>query len=554
MDQKLVYAKTPIGDEAVRQRTRVVQRNLRLVLVQVDGKLSAGELSAKIGDTRLVENALRDLEQGGFIAPTSEAVSVWQETKLRAQKLKTLGLPKAGAAAAAGRPAAFADPGMAPSAGSAFSSFGTSGSSSPAGEQEAPPPEMSEPRQHRLRLLPLAGGIAGILLLALLTLLLLFPYERFRPDIEAGLSEILQAPVMVGEIRVSVLPLPVLRLANLQVGSEGEAAIDEVRIPSPWALFGSGVRVLSRVDIAGVRLPADRLLASPLLGVEQGRKTLPLIVRRLVVERMSVSAGTLTLADLKGEVRMREDGRVENASLQKIDRSLRVEAQPSPQGVVLKVEGLGWRLSEDSPLTLDSVQANGLLQRSKLIVQSFDATTLGGVVRGSWLLDWSKGLAMVGDVALERLDCRRVTSVFAPSLWLEGYLGGSLRFRAAGRDWPALWSNVEATLDALVLRGVLNGVDLGEAARRGGGSPVRAGSTKFERLSARLTITGQQVIGRDVAMNSGMFSANGQFVVTRDRAVDSNLIVTMQTSASVLRMPIRVSGTLPNLLAIGGRP
>ena len=552
MNQKLIYAKTPIGDEAVRQRTRIVQRNLRLVLVQVNGKLSAGELSAKIGDPRLVENALRDLEQGGFIAPTMEAVSVWQESKLRAQKLKTLGLPK-GAAPAAGRATSFADPGTAPSAGSAFSSFGPPVAAAPVAEAELPPPEAPEPWPRRLRLLPVTGGIAGILLLGLLVLLF-FPYERFRPDIEAGLSEILQAPVKVGEIRLSVLPQPVLRLANVQVGGERDAAIDEVRIPSPWALLGSGVRVLPQVELVGARLPADRLLALPLLGVEPVGRKLPVIVRRLLIEKLSVAAGTLTLADLKGEVRMREDGRVENAFLQKVNRSLRVEAQPTPQGVRLKVEGLGWRLSEDSPLTLDSIQASGLLQKGKLVVQSFDATTLGGVVRGSWLLDWSKGLAMVGDATLERLDCSRVTSVFAPSLWLEGYLGGTLRMRAAGRDWPALWSNVEATLDALVLRGVLNGVDLGEAARRGGGSPVRYGSTKFERLSARLAISGQQVVGRDVVMNSGMFSANGQFVVTRDREVNSSLMVNIQTSASVLRMPIRVTGTLPNLQAVGGRP
>ena len=551
MDQKLIYAKTPIGDEAVRQRTRVVQRNLRLVLVQVNGKLNVGELSAKIGDPRLVENALRDLEEGGFIAPTMEAVSVWQESKLRAQKLKTLGLPKGGAPAV-GRPTSFADPGAAPSAGSAFSSFGPPVSRAPDAEPEASPPDAPEPRPRRL-LLPVTGGIAGILLLGLLVLLF-FPYERFRPGIEAGLGEMLQAPVRVGEIRVSVLPQPVLRLVNVQVSGEGDAAIDEVRILSPWALFGSGVRVLPQVEIIGVRLPADRLLALPLLVVEPGGRKLPLVIRRLVIDRLSVAVGTLTLADLKGEVRMREDGRVENASLQKVNRSLRVEAQPTPQGVVLKIEGLGWRPSEDSPLTLDSVQASGLLQKGKLVIQSFDATTLGGVVRGSWLLDWSKGLAMVGDATLERLDCRRVTSVFAPSLWLEGYLGGTLRMRAAGRDSLALWSNVEASLDALVLRGVLNGVDLGEAARRGGGTPVRAGSTKFERLSARLAITGQQVVGRDVAMNSGMFSANGQFVVTRDREVNSSLIATMQTSASVLRMPIRVNGTLPNLQAVGGRP
>lgn len=46
------------------------------------------ELGAKIGDARMVENALRELEEGGYIAPALEAVSVWQESKLRMERLK----------------------------------------------------------------------------------------------------------------------------------------------------------------------------------------------------------------------------------------------------------------------------------------------------------------------------------------------------------------------------------------------------------------------------------------------------------------------------------
>ena len=86
MDSNLIYAKTPIGDEAVRQSTRVVQRNLRMVLVQVDGKMSVEELSAKIGNPRLVVAALRELEEGGYIAPTLEAASVWEESRKRARQ------------------------------------------------------------------------------------------------------------------------------------------------------------------------------------------------------------------------------------------------------------------------------------------------------------------------------------------------------------------------------------------------------------------------------------------------------------------------------------
>jgi hypothetical protein len=69
MDLGLVYVKTPTGDEAVRQSTHVVQRNLRMVLVQVDGKLSVAEMAVKIGNVQLVEDALRKLEEGGLHCP-----------------------------------------------------------------------------------------------------------------------------------------------------------------------------------------------------------------------------------------------------------------------------------------------------------------------------------------------------------------------------------------------------------------------------------------------------------------------------------------------------
>jgi hypothetical protein len=59
-----------------------------MVLVLVDGKMTVGELGAKLNDPSLVENALHELEQGGYIAPSLEAVSVWQESKLWLDKLK----------------------------------------------------------------------------------------------------------------------------------------------------------------------------------------------------------------------------------------------------------------------------------------------------------------------------------------------------------------------------------------------------------------------------------------------------------------------------------
>jgi len=75
MNLDLVYAKTREGEEAVHQRTRLVQRNLRTVLIVIDGKTPVGELVEKVGSKEVLFFALEQLERDGFIRPLSVAAS-----------------------------------------------------------------------------------------------------------------------------------------------------------------------------------------------------------------------------------------------------------------------------------------------------------------------------------------------------------------------------------------------------------------------------------------------------------------------------------------------
>ncbi len=550
MDQNIVFAKTPIGDEAVRQSTRVVQRNLRMVLVQVDGKLNVGELGLKLGDNQLVERALRELEEGGFIAPTLEAVSVWQESKLQIERLKS-----AAASGVSSLGTRFPPPENSHLDSIANSNFSTFRKPVlPAGVQLAEPeptPERSDGTR-RSPLTMVAVSVVALLLVAV-SVLLFFPYDRFKPGLEQELRRVWRTQVHIGSVQIKLLPQPSLLLSDLRIGDQGGSTIDRIRLFSLFSLLGDSPYALERVEISGGRVDADHLLALSILTTDQHGGSGNFILRQAVIDRLTIIAGTLTLGDLNGDVKFLGNGKMEKVTLQTADRSLRMEIVPSSQGPELTVEALGWRPTEISPLTFDSLQAKGLLQKGRLTIQSFDSRALGGVLKGNWLMDWSRGLTMAGEATLERLDCRKVSAVFAPSLSLEGDLMGTLRLRGAGGNWPAMWGSAEATLDAMVVRGVLHGVDLGEAARRGHGALVRAGSTKFDRLAAKVTIDPRQVVGRDLTMNAGMFTAAGQFVASREGKVDSGLQVTMQTSVSSLTLPIRVSGTLPNLQAAVSR-
>lgn len=560
MDTSLVYAKTPIGYEAVRQRTRVVQRNLRMVLIQIDGKTTIEELSVKMGNPHMVEGAVRELEEGGFIAPSLKMASICTASQSSSREDQVSALSQF---------STFGPKTLTPPeskgeslAGSGFSSFGkpiiassnsknaVSVMSDTAPERVALPVHDYESKRIPVMKWGLLGSCGA--LLVLFGLALFYPYDNFKPAMEAAATRFLQTPVEIGHMGLTLLPQPQLNLLDVRIGDVGDSRIEAIRIASPLGLLRDGPYRISSVDVVGAKLAANRLVALPMFSSSSGAVDGDIVLRRVRFERSEVSIRDIALRDIAGEVVFKADGSVENATFQAVDRSIRLNAIPTPQGLLLSIEGMAWK-PDGSPVSFNSLQAKGLLSKNKLLIQNIDTTFLGGILKGSWLLDWSNGLVMAGEGSLIRVDCRQVSAAFAPALKLEGDLGGALRLRAAGRDWASMWKNLEATLDADVTRGILYGIDLGEVARRGGASEVRSGSTKFDRLRTNITINSGRIKGRDIQLDAGMMKATGQFVANSDRQVDAQLTVRIQTSVSSLRVPVRVSGVLPELTAFGSR-
>lgn len=562
MDQNLVYAKTPNGDDAVRQSTRVVQRNLRLVLVQVDGKTTVAELGAKVGNAKLVESALRELEEGGFIAPVLDAPSVWERGKEVAKDLKE---------AAASQFSTFGPKSVRPadsdvssiSAVSAFSDFGGP-LSPPVIPDERPAKASVGERMAAMfarddRVLAETGlppgrvrtpGVVRFFLglIALLCLgVVFYPYNNFKPEIEAALGRNFHLPVRIGNVAVGFLPRPALTLQNVKIGAKEEIRIDEVRVPSLFSLLG-GQRQIPDVAISGLAMPADAF--GGLAGVG-GDPAAGFAIGHARLKQMTIRVADIALRDLEGDISFAADGKPDKVSLQTADRTLRIEAVPTAQGSMLNIEGLGWKPMES--YVFDSIQAKGLLQPGRLVLNNIDAGFMGGALKGNWLLNWGDGMAMAGEASLIRMNVRRVVDAFDTSLKIDGDLSGALRLRGTGKDWQSMWADVEASLDADIMRGVLTGVDLGEAARRGVGRGVRGGATKFERLRGVIVIEPQQVMGRDIRMEAGLISANGRFVADRERKVEGVFDVSIGGSVSSLRMPIKVSGTLPDLVVAADR-
>lgn len=563
MNTNLIYAKTPTGEEAVRQSTRVVQRNLRMVLVQVDGKMSVQELSTKIGNPRLVEAALRELEEGGYIVPTEAAA--WESgTPVHDAGSQEIPQPMSQFSVFGAKTATQPAYGEAKSAASNFSSFGkpilpSRGNSGISGFKPSmmPPPFQVEPAPapEPKRVLRLTGRHIVVALLAAGVLsaatLVFYPYDRFLPELEAAASKYVGSPVTIGRVGLAVIPAPHLKLNMVKVGVNAEGSIAEIRISSPWALLRSGPHEISRVEVSGASLSSKQLVSLPFFKAES-ENVRGALVRKVHLEHFEiVFADKLSFPGVQGELSFRSDGSLEKANFESDDRSLLIGAQPAPLGIALNIEGRAWKPAGTSAV-FASLQAKGLLQGEKLLVQNIDTTFLGGILRGNWLLDWgNKGLSMAGDGTLSRIDMRKLSAAFVPSLKMDGEMSGSLKLRANARSWDGLWRNAEAVLSTEISRGALYGVDLGEAARRDGTSDVRGGATKFDWLRSTVTVTPRQIASRDVRIDAGVVTATGQFVAERDGHLEGNMSVVLQSSVSRTSVPVRVYGTLPDLTAVG---
>lgn len=589
MDRNLTYAKTPSGEEATRQRTRVVQRNLRMVLLQVDGQVTVDELIAKIGNEALVINALKELEKGGYVCLAADAPSVWEQSKARIKtpspkKSKPSDSPISAASALSGasdfsgfEDSALDAPVVAPATGG-FSTFGKpvlpplpdatpapprpgigervggfvaplmaslrTALSRPSGGDKEEGADLKPLRKIKISTVVTSG--LALLLLVLGGLVFLFPYNAYRSDVEKAMSAAMGVPVRVAKVDARFLPRPGLVLSGVAIGNE-DVRLTEVFIPQLLSLSGSGHKEIREAVIGGGTLSADFLARLDGVGKQLVSNTGGFSLAHITFNQLTILLGDYRLPAFSGEA-LFKGGKLEKLALDNSGLTMHLDIVPEPDGAALSLQGYAWKPGGDNAqMIFSSIQGKGQVQAGRLVLRELDANVLNGNVVGNLALDWGKGFALTGELQLSRLSARQLSTTFQAGLDVDGDISGTLRYRSVSEQFEDLWSAIDATLAINLTRGTITGMDIGEAARRGGGAPVRGGSTKFERIFGNLKISPEGVSSSDIDLDAGLLQARGQFVARRDKTVDANLQVQINSSVTPLRVAARVNGTLPTL-------
>lgn len=578
MDNALVFFRTVAGEAAVRQPTRIVQRNLRTALMLVDGRRQVADIVARFGDIAVGEAALADLLRSGLIesaemrcqgatgatarAPENEAglavattlckhplPSQVTETDPRAAmgivESITIGDPEA----AERRPFR-----AKPVSASPLRQAATAPASRAAARNGARRSAMVEPEgrdrttaQARAR----RHGWTSIVL-ALLVLLGLsigagvrfYPLQRHLPQLEQRLSAALGEAVTIGQVRLSLAPRPGLTLEQVSIGSDARVTVGALHaLPDPLALWAGRLELrylqLERLDIAGRDLA---LLAGWLSGAPQAKG---IGVSRLQFSDATVRFPDLALTGLQGEASGAGGGALGTLQFTTGDGGLKGELVAADAGYHIKLSSRSaWAPGFLAPLAFDYFDAEGILTQDALRLNRIYGRVADGSVVGDATVTWSAKTHLSARLEMKHVSLNRLLTQSKSELLAQGSASGMLKVggeaAAAGDAGIGLVFEGNVT----VQHGALQGFDLVEAVRSGGGGTVRGGSTRFEEFTGQLRMDRQAWRISRLRLQSGLMSADGQVTGGRNQKVAGLVNVELRGSAGRVRVPVAVTGSL----------
>lgn len=584
MKDEAIYFKTPAGEEAVQDRTRLVQRNLRMVLILVDGVVNVGTLKDEVGDPVMVESAIAELERLGLIetasAHTSREVSEIEtlpvlsdvtvtgplpgevplvqadtvfdeETAAQIQAVPRFLPPEPPAAEPAKPPkrspltdisdwweAARKERAQAREEAIYEEAYGRDVPDHIEHIEHLPPPRKVYSLTFRWSWL--AMGIVGVVAILLLVVVL-FPYDNYRPDFERRLSAVLADEVRIGEVRIALLPYPAITLDRVTVGADPYLSANQIRLlPEIGSLFGPRYR---EVQIDGVRVKESGL--SRFSNWFQPSAMGDAVVGRLEISGLALDLAGDSIEGLQGSARIDEQKGLLKFVLRATEGDLRVEVIPGLAGVWLNMSASGWKAPFKPELAFSFIELRGELVPGRLTLNNIDGRLYDGGISGSGTIVWMQEPTLALKLDFQRLAVEQLLPALGVEAVVDGSASGKLQVASKAMALHRLDDEVKLDGTFALERGSLKRVDLTAALRANQRATLRGGTTSFQEFSGTFAVDGRTCRFGNLRLASGLMRASGQVSVVRgDKVLSGNTSLEMRGSVNAARASATVSGTV----------
>ena len=384
----------------------------------------------------------------------------------------------------------------------------------------------------------------------------LVPLSGFIPQIEEVASERLGVPVSVGELRLALLPLPHVTAESVNIGEHKLGSVKRITVWPALLHLLADEKVIREVRLEGVIATqelADRLLSlRPREGPRRAR------IERIVVRGGELRLRATTLRQVSAEVDLDEDGRVIVVHADSAGR-LRLAARPEVEKTwSLDIAATDWTPPLGPAVQFDRIDASAVLNRQGIETRHLVARLYGGRITGALSVAWKPEWSVVGDLQLEAVRLQPLATLLANNRSISGRINAKPRFTMRAKHAADLVASIGLSSDFIIEDGVLQKIDLVAATRNPLAAKPKDGETRFDELSGHLDVDPQGYHFSELKVASGLLRATGEVSVTRDQKLDGRINAELRGTASLLAVPLKVSGTVqdpsvaPTTSAIAG--
>jgi uncharacterized protein involved in outer membrane biogenesis len=354
-------------------------------------------------------------------------------------------------------------------------------------------------------------------------------------------------PVTISSGNFLLFPTPRVVINGLNVGKSSELKVEQVAvIPSLSTIF-SETRVID-IDITKpiVRKAAIDIVFSMLdKRSEATSQPNTINIQHVSVDELSFDWPDMKLPALNLEINLTDANQLDSAKLETLDAALIANITPEAESHLIAVRAKKWKLPVGLPLLVDSAELDMHLKANRLEIPRVDIAMYGGKVTANLNLLWNENWRTNGNVKLAHISVKEPSRLVSKAVYLSGNLSGNGHFSGSAKDVAALADHLNADFKFKVNDGVLHGLDLIKVASLLTKKTV-GGETAFDAFSGALSAKGKQYSLNDLEISSGLLSGTGEVKINANKELDGTGEVKLKRSASLVAIPLDVSGTLEN--------
>lgn len=241
---------------------------------------------------------------------------------------------------------------------------------------------------------------------------------------------------------------------------------------------------------------------------------------------------------MAGNLHLKGNLRARGATAQALPRNLKMDAEVEIDHATLHLAGRFRR-----PLVLDAARAQLSGTLAETTLSGLRAQLYGGTVEGSAAIRGSAA-SVHANLAFNNIAVEPLVQVLSDEVMLTGRLEGKANFSVKTKEFERFPQNLQLDGEIRVRDGVLRKIDMVQAASNPLKEGVKSGTTSFNELFSSLSVDAGGYHFKGLKVSSGALNAEGKLDVSPQQQLSGLLDTDIRGTASLISMPLEVSGTL----------